>query len=142
MGQWLLVRTRCFVGWTSGGDEAWFCLSADQFAGNFLESSGAAVKRSRLEGRNGILMWKWTLEYLDRLWNHVETKEQQRQQQRKQQQHRNLRHDLTVMNLRCGHKECTQKHSGSELFWSEIGSTPGCRNARLPVQGSHTLDGS
>ena len=72
-------------GSVAGGDEphprmnTWWvrssvCLSADQFAGNLLESSGAAVKRLRLEGRNGILMWKWTLEYLDRLWNHVETK--------------------------------------------------------------------
>ena len=30
------------------------CLSADQFAENLLESSRADVKRSRLEGRNGI----------------------------------------------------------------------------------------
>ena len=52
------------------------CLSADQFAENLLESSGADVKRSRLEGRNGVLMWKWTLEYLDRPWLHIETKEQ------------------------------------------------------------------
>ena len=36
-------------------------LSADQFAENFLESSGADVKRSKLEGRNGILTWKWSL---------------------------------------------------------------------------------
>ena len=46
-------------------------LSADQFGENLLESSGADVKRSRLEGRNGNLMWKWTLEYLDHLWLHV-----------------------------------------------------------------------
>ena len=30
------------------------CISADQFAENLLESSGADVKRSKLEGRSGI----------------------------------------------------------------------------------------
>ena len=30
------------------------CLSADQFAENLLESNGADVKRSKLEGRSGI----------------------------------------------------------------------------------------
>ena len=49
--------------------------SADQFAENFLENNGVDVKRSKLEERSGILMWKWILEYLDHLWNHVETKE-------------------------------------------------------------------
>ena len=50
------------------------CSRADQFAENFLESSGIDVKRSKLEGRSGILMWKWTLEYLDHLWLHVQMK--------------------------------------------------------------------
>ena len=50
------------------------CLSADQFVGNHLESSGAAVKRSRLEERNRMLMLVWTLEYLDHPWYHVEMK--------------------------------------------------------------------
>ena len=40
------------------------CLSADQFAQNLLESNGVALKRSKLEGRSGILTWKWILEYL------------------------------------------------------------------------------
>ena len=43
------------------------CLNADEFAENLLESNGADVKRSKIEGRNGILTWKWTLEYLDHL---------------------------------------------------------------------------
>ena len=47
------------------------CLSANQFAENLLESYGPEVKRSKLEGRSGILTWKWTLEYLENLWNHV-----------------------------------------------------------------------
>ena len=38
------------------------------------------MKWSKFEGRNVILMWKWTLEYLDRSWNHVETKGQLQQQ--------------------------------------------------------------
>ena len=48
------------------------CLSADQFAENHLESNGVDVKRSKLVGRNGILTWKWILEYPDQLWNRVE----------------------------------------------------------------------
>ena len=41
--------------------------SADQFAENHLQNNGVNVKRSKLEGRSGILMWKWILEYLDPL---------------------------------------------------------------------------
>ena len=33
------------------------------------------MKRSKFEGRSGILMWKWILEYPDQLWNHVEMRE-------------------------------------------------------------------
>ena len=65
--------------WISGcGDEmhrltnTWWrrsmvCLSADQFAENLLENNGVDVKRSKLEGRSGILTWKWTPESLDHL---------------------------------------------------------------------------
>ena len=42
------------------------CLSADQLAQNILESNGVDVKRSKLEGRSGILTWKWTREYPSR----------------------------------------------------------------------------
>ena len=58
------------------------CLSADQFAENHLENNGVDVKRSKLEGRSGILTWKWILEYLDQLWNHVETRECRQQRPR------------------------------------------------------------
>ena len=37
------------------GTKHGFCLSADQFAENLLENNGVDVKRSKLEGRNGIL---------------------------------------------------------------------------------------
>ena len=51
------------------------CLSADQFAENLMESSGADVKRPKLEGRNGIFdVENGTLEYLDRLRSHVQMK--------------------------------------------------------------------
>ena len=43
------------------------CSSADQFAENLLVNNGTDVKRSKLEGRNGIFTWKWTLEYRDNL---------------------------------------------------------------------------
>ena len=108
------------------------CSSADQFAENLLESSGADAKRSRLEGRNGVLMWKWTLEHLDHLCLHVETKEHQQQKQRQQQQqlHQTLRYNLTVMN---------PKHSGSELSCLKSAELLDARHARIPVWGSHTL---
>ena len=35
---------------------------------------GADVKRSKLEGRNEILTWRWTLECLDHPWLHVQMK--------------------------------------------------------------------
>ena len=38
------------------------------------ENNGVDVKRSKLEGRSVILTWKWILEYLDQLRNHVEMK--------------------------------------------------------------------
>ena len=87
------------------------CLSADQFAGNLLESSGADVQRSRFEGRNGIMMWNWTLEYLDHLWLHVQMKgcRQQRHRKRFPQYLR-----LKITYPKCEDKECTRNHSQSE----------------------------
>ena len=70
-----------------GGDEmhrltsTWWgrsmvCLSADQSAesppGEQWNRRGTVEAR---EGRSEILTWKWTLEYPDQLWNHVETRE-------------------------------------------------------------------
>ena len=117
------------------------CLSADQFAGNLLESSGADVKRSRIEERNGILMWKWTLEYLDHLWLHVETEEQQRQQQQKQQQHREPppQPDSHVPEMRG--QGAHAKALRIRAFWSEIGRNPGCLACETPGPGkSHTRE--
>ena len=76
-----------------GGDEmhrptnTWWgrnmvCLSAGQFAENRLESNGVDVKRSKLEARSGILMWKWILEYPNQLWDHVEMWECRQQRHR------------------------------------------------------------
>ena len=85
---------------------------ADQFAENLLESSGADVRRSRLEGRNGILTWKWTLEYLDRLWLHVQMKGcRQRRHREKFPQYLNLHFCQKNTYLKCEHKECTRKHT-------------------------------
>ena len=114
-----------------------FCLSADQFAENVLESNGVDVKRSKLEGRSGILTWKWTLEYLDQLWNHVETRECRQLRQRwkfPQYLHLHLRQKSTYLI-----KECTRKHLGSELSGQKSAELPDARHARLLVQGSHTL---
>ena len=46
-------------------------FSAVQSAENFPMNSEADVKRSKLEGRSGILTWKRTLEYFDHLLIHV-----------------------------------------------------------------------
>ena len=116
------------------------CFSAGQFAENLLESSGADVKPSKLEGRNGILTWKWTLEYLDHLWLHVQMKRcRQRRHGRKVPQylHLHLRQKNTCM--KCEVKECTRKRSGSELSGQKSAELPGAPHARLPVQGSHIL---
>ena len=116
------------------------CLSADQFAENLMESSRADVKRSRLEGRNEILMWKWTLEHQDHLWLHVQMKgcRQQRHRVRFPQY---LRLHLCQKStcLKCEVKECTRKHSGSEPSGQKSVELLDARHARLPVRGSHTL---
>ena len=129
----------------AGGDEMrrrmniWWgrnmvCLSADQFEENLLESSGADVKRSRLEGRDGVLMWKWTLEYLDHLWLHVQMKgfRQQRHRVRFPQYLRlHLRQKSTC--LKCEVKECTRKHSGSEPSGQKSAELLDARHVRRPV---------
>ena len=116
------------------------CLSAHQFAENLLESSGADVKRSKLEGRNGILTWKWILEYPDQLWNHVETRECRQQRHGgkfPQNLHPHLRQKSTYLKFEV--KECTQKHSGSELSGQKSAELLDARHVRHPVWGSRTL---
>ena len=115
------------------------CSSADQFAENHLESNGVDVKRLKLEGRNGILTWKWSLEYLDRLWNHFETREYRQQRpRRKFPQYLHLHLRLKNTYLKCEVKECMGKHLGSGLSGQKSAELPHARHARLLVQGSHT----
>ena len=107
---------------------------------NHLESNGVDVKRSRLEGRNGILTWKWTLEYLGHRWLHVQMMGCRQQRHRgkfPQHFHLHLRQKNTC--LKCEVKECTRKHSGSELSGQKSAELLDARYARLPVRGSHTL---
>ena len=134
----------------AGGDEThrltniWWgrnmvCFSADQFAENHLENNGVDVKRSKLEGRSGILTWKWILEYLDQLWNHVETRECRQLRHRwkfLQYLHLHLRQKSTYP--KCEVKECTRKRLGSGLSGQKSAELPYARLARLLVQGSHT----
>ena len=56
---------------TSGRDETWFAqvqISSQKTTWRTMESTWND-RSSR--GRSGILTWKWILEYLDQLWNHV-----------------------------------------------------------------------
>ena len=116
-----------------------FCSSADQFAENLLENNGADVKRLKLEGRNGILTWKWTLEYLDHLWLHVQMKRcRQRRHGRKFPQYLHLHLFQKSTCLKFEVKECTRKHSGSELSGRKSAELLDARHMRLPVRGSHT----
>ena len=116
------------------------CSSADQFAENHMESNAADVKRLKLEGRIGILTWKWTLEYPDRLWNQVETREcRQQRPRRKFPQYLQLHLRLENTYLKCEVKECTRKHLGSGLSGQKSADLPDAQHARLLVQGSHTL---
>ena len=41
--------------------------------------------------------------------------------------------------MKCEDKECTRKHSGSELSGQKSAEVLDALHARLPVQGSHTL---
>ena len=97
------------------------------------------MKRSKLEARNGILTWKWILEYLDQLWNHVEMRACRQQRHRwkfLQYLHLHLRQKNTY--LKCEAKECTRKHSGLELSGQRSAELPDAGHASLLVQGSHT----
>ena len=102
------------------------CLSADQFAENLLENSEADVKRSRLEGRNGIWCGNG-------LWNFLTT------QRRHGEKFPHLHLRQTVMCPKCEHKECTRTQSGSELSGQKSAELPDAWHARLPVWRSHTL---
>ena len=116
--------------------------SAVQFAENLLENNGADMKRSKLEGRNGILTWKWILEYPDQLWNHVEMLEC------RQQRHRWKL--LQNLHLAPPPEEHIPEMRGQGVhakalviraFWSEIGRTPGCPACETPGPGkSHTRE--
>ena len=117
------------------------CLNADQFVGNLLENSGAAVKRSMLEERNGILILVRTLEYLDRSWNHVETKRCHLLQRSGRLQRRlHLRRNLTATYLKCVDKECMRKRSESDPSGPKLAERLDALHVRLLVLGSHTLE--
>ena len=89
------------------------CSSADQFTDNHLENNGADVKRLKLEGRSGISTWKWILEYLDQLWNHVDTRECRQQRARRkfpQYLHLHLR-------LKNTYPRCEFTATAEEAMW-------------------------
>ena len=143
----IFARNSVCVTFVHGGDvthrltNTWWgrsmvCLSADWFAENLLESSGADVKRSSLDGTK----WNFGVEMDSGISGPpLASRRDEGQQQQKQQQHRNLRHNLTVMNLTCVDKECTRKHSGSEPSGQKSAEPLDAWHARLPVRESHTL---
>ena len=114
------------------------CSRADQFEGNLLWSSGAAVNQSRLKERNGILMLVWKLEYLNRPWNHVETK-RCHLRQHSECFSRHLLHNLAVTYPKCEDKECMRNHSGSDLSGPKLAGLLDAQHVRRLVRGSHTL---
>ena len=87
-------------------------------------------------------MRKWTLEYLDHLWLHVQMKEcRQRRYREKftQFHHLHLRQKTTC--LKCEVKECTRKHSGSEPSGQKPAELLCARHVRRLVWGSpHTRE--
>ena len=121
-------------------DQAEFQITgADQSSENLLESNGVDAKRSRLEGRNGILTWKWTLEHLDHLWLHVQMKGcRQQQHGRKFPQYSPApppEEHVPEMRGQGVHAKALRIRA----FWSEIGRTPGCPACETPgPEKSHT----
>ena len=99
---------------------------------------------SEARGRCRILTWKWTLEYLDQLWNHVEMKKCHLQQyiERFQRYLRlDLRQNLTVKSPNREDLECMLKDSGSELSGLKSGERLNVLHARPPGLGkSHTRE--
>ena len=106
------------------------CINADQFAEILLESSGAGAQGTKL-----FFMWKWTLEYLDRLWLHVQMKVC------RQQRHRARFPQYLRLHLRQKIKGVHAKALKIRAFWSEIGRTPGCPACETSFPGkSHTRE--
>ena len=116
------------------------CLSADQSAENLREATGADVKRSRLEGRSGILMWTWTLKSLDFLWLLVQMKGcRQRRHEREIPTVPPPAPEEHVPEMRG--QGVHAKAPRIRAFWSEIGRTPGCPACETPGPGkSHTRE--
>ena len=99
------------------------------------------MKRSRLEVRNGILMLVWTLEYLDRPWNHVEMKRCHLEQFSERFLCLHLRHNLTVTYPKRVDKECMRKHSGSDLSGPKLAELLDVLACETPGPGkSHTRE--
>ena len=79
-------------------------------------------------------MWTWTLGFQSR-WKGEDNRKF------RQHQHLYLRHNPRVKNLCFEVKECTQKHSESELIGPEIGRTPGGPACEAPGPSkSHTRE--
>ena len=116
------------------------CLSADQFAENLLESNGADVKRLKLEGRNGILTWKWVCGIPGPQVTSRPDEGMPAATARKK--------IPTVPPPALPPEEHVPEMRGQGVhakplriraFWSEIGRTPGCPACETPGLGSHTL---
>ena len=105
------------------------CLNADQFAENLLESSGADVKRSRLEGRNGIF--------------DVEVDSGISGPPVASRPDEGMLTATTQVEIPTvpspAHLRCTRKHLGSGLSGQKSAELPDAWHARLPVRRSHAL---
>ena len=111
------------------------CSNADKFVGNLLENSGAAVKRSRLEARNGIFDVGTDTAIPGPPWNHVETKRCHLLQRsgRLQRYLRLHRHNLTVTYPKRVDKECMRKRSESDPSGPKLAELLDALHVRLLV---------
>ena len=98
-------------------------FSADQFAENHLENSGADVKRWRHVAQSGILMWDVEMDAGVPV--PMETR---------RLQNLYLRHNTTVKSLLRG-QGVHAKALRIRAYWSEIGRTLGCHACETPGPG-------
>ena len=125
------VTNRCISGCWWGRDASSDEHLVGRMKHGLLECRTVRRKRSRLEGRNGPLMWKRSLEYLDHLWLHVQMKGCRQQRHRSRfPQYLHLHFRQRSKRLKFEVKVCNRKHSGSEPSGQKAAETPGLGEVR------------
>ena len=139
MDQWLLVGTRCIVGRTPGGDEAWFASA--QISSQKTTWREQWSRRETVEDRG--MKWNFDVEMDSGIPGpQVDSRPDEGMPTA------TAREKIPTVPPpapppdslpQCEDKECTRRHSGSELSGQKSAELLHARHVRLLVRKSHTL---